>query len=113
MKSRTEREAVTVALMIQDYCRCHHGSRDMCPECRELNGYAREMLRRCLFREGKTVCSKCPVHCYRPDMRARIRAVMKFSGPRMFFRHPVHALWHLLDKRRNTPVRNNGRVKGD
>jgi hypothetical protein len=36
-------------------------------------------------------------------MRARIRAVMRYAGPRMLFRHPVLAFFHLLDRRRGAP----------
>jgi hypothetical protein len=35
--------------------------------------------------------------CYTPDMRERIRAVMRFSGPRMLLHHPWLALMHLVD----------------
>lgn len=43
----------------------------------------------------KTTCKKCPVHCYSPDMREKIRAVMRYSGPRMIFLHPFAAIRHL------------------
>ncbi|MFR0987431.1 MAG: nitrous oxide-stimulated promoter family protein [Frisingicoccus sp.] len=55
--------------------------------------------------EKKTFCVNCRVHCYKPDMRERIRVVMRFSGPRMIFYHPGLAVWHLVsskkEKRRN------------
>lgn len=47
--------------------------------------------------ETKTLCSNCKVHCYKPEMREKIRAVMRFSGPRMMFRHPVTAVCHVLE----------------
>ena len=50
--------------------------------------------------ETKTFCSNCRVHCYRPDMRERIREVMRFSGPRMMLYHPVMAVRHLIESRR-------------
>ena len=49
-----------------------------------------------LEREGKSFCSNCRVHCYKPDMR-QIRTVMRFSGPRMVFYHPVMAIRHLIE----------------
>ena len=49
--------------------------------------------------ETKTFCSNCKVHCYRPDMRERIRAVMRFSGPRMLLYHPITGIRHFLDNR--------------
>ena len=45
----------------------------------------------------KENCSNCKVHCYKPEMREKIRAVMRFSGPRMIFRHPVTAVHHVLE----------------
>ena len=37
------------------------------------------------------------VHCYQPQMREQIRQVMRYSGPRMLFHHPVMAIRHLID----------------
>jgi hypothetical protein len=95
---RLRREAHTVAAMIRRYCRDRHHTTDgLCPECAELLAYARRRLARCPFQEGKTTCGKCPVHCYAPGMRARIRDVMRYAGPRMLFSHPLLAFMHLLD----------------
>ncbi len=46
----------------------------------------------------KTKCHKCPVHCYSQDMREKIREVMRFSGPRMMFYHPLEALRYILSR---------------
>lgn len=95
---RLQREAHTVAAMIRRYCRDRHHTTDgLCPECAELLAYARRRLARCPVQEGKTTCGKCPVHCYAPGMRARIREVMRYAGPRMVWSHPLMALRHLLD----------------
>jgi hypothetical protein len=103
---RLAREERTVRAMIRLYCRSHHGTRrELCAECAELVEYAAARLDKCPFQEDKTTCSKCPVHCYRPGMRERIREVMRFAGPRMVYRHPILALFHLLDGRRKEPVR--------
>ncbi|GAB6062973.1 nitrous oxide-stimulated promoter family protein [Deferrisoma palaeochoriense] len=103
---RMERERKTIAAMIRLYCRGHHpGPERPCAECRELLAYALERLDRCPFQEGKTTCAHCPVHCYKPSMRERVRAVMRYSGPRMLLRHPILALLHLWDGRRKEPVR--------
>ena len=95
---RLQREAHTVAAMIRHYCRDHHHTPDrLCADCAELLAYARRRLTRCPFQERKTTCGKCPVHCYAPAMRERIREVMRYAGPRMLFSHPLLALMHLLD----------------
>ena len=60
-----------------------------------LASYSEERLDRCKFGNGKPTCRKCPVHCYKPDMGEMIREVMRFSGPRMIFHHPIAAIRHL------------------
>lgn len=102
---RMAREYRTVQAMIHMYCRGVHGSKVLCDECSDLLVYARERLDRCPFQAGKTTCAKCPVHCYNPTMRERMRTAMRYAGPRMLFRHPVMALRHLLDGLRKEPER--------
>lgn len=106
MTSRIVRESKTVAMMISDYCRDHHAANKPCLECAELLDYALQSLKKCSFQEGKTTCAKCPVHCYKPDMRGKIRDVMRYAGPRMLYRHPVLAIWHVIDGRRKEPIKN-------
>jgi len=92
--------------MIEIYCRDHHGATvDLCGECRELNDYALRRLEKCPFQEGKTTCGNCRVHCHKPDMRESIRTVMRYSGPKMVYRHPVMALRHVSDSRRKQPLK--------
>jgi hypothetical protein len=104
MHSRIKRESKTVKVMIELYCRKHHSSNELCSECLNLLGYAQRRLEKCPFQEGKTTCAKCPVHCYSPDMREKIREIMRYSGPRMLYRHPIAAVRHLIDGRRKKPV---------
>ena len=99
-KTKREREKRIVSLMIAIYCRAKHGRRGLCPDCAALDAYARLRSDRCPFMETKTFCSNCRVHCYRPDMREKIRAVMRFSGPRMLFYHPVMAIRHVIESKR-------------
>lgn len=104
--SRMAREAQTVEAMIALYCHAQHGSRGApCAECGALLDYARMRLDKCPYQEGKTTCARCPVHCYQPAMRARVRAVMRYAGPRMLLRHPLLAMMHLIDGLRKEPVR--------
>jgi hypothetical protein len=37
------------------------------------------------------------IHCYKPAMREKIKNVMRYSGPRVTFRHPILALFHVID----------------
>lgn len=96
--ARIEREKKVVAMMIAMYCRRKEGNRKLCPECVALTAYAHSRLDGCRFGERKTSCLRCPVHCYRPDMKSRIREVMRFAGPRMIFCHPVEAVRHMLGR---------------
>ena len=95
---RIAREKITIEKMILLYCRAKHHSGDaLCDDCRTLLDYARQRLNCCRFGEQKPVCGDCTVHCYRPDLRARVIDIMRFAGPRMMFRHPWLAVLHLLD----------------
>ena len=100
VQTKREREKELVSQMIALYCRRKHGGKALCPDCEALDSYARRRSDKCPFMETKTFCSNCRVHCYRPEMRERIRAVMRFSGPRMIFHHPVIALRHVIETRR-------------
>lgn len=93
--TRIEREKRTVAQMIRLYCCRKEGNKELCPECAALLEYALQRLSKCPFGNGKKSCRHCSVHCYSPAMRTRIRAVMRYSGPRMMLYHPVAALRHL------------------
>ena len=97
VQTKRQREKETVSLMIALYCRKKHGGRGLCPDCAALDAYARLRSDKCPFMETKTFCSNCKVHCYKADMRERIRAVMRFSGPRMIFHHPVMAVRHVIE----------------
>lgn len=94
--NRIEREKETVSRMIAIYCRNHHGGKTVCSDCRSLEEYAHHRLDRCKFGEHKTTCKKCRIHCYKPAMREEIAKVMRYSGPRMLFHHPIAALRHLF-----------------
>ena len=104
MHPRMKRERKTVENMIGIYCRDHHQTKGgLCHECRELAEYARLRLQNCPFQENKTTCGKCPIHCYKPRMREKIRNVMQYSGPRMVRHHPLLALGHMIDGLRKEP----------
>ncbi len=91
------REKRIVEQMIRLYCRRKEGNRELCQKCKALLEYAHQRLDACKFGERKTSCRKCPLHCYKPEMRERIRAVMRYAGPRMLLYHPVSAIKHFLN----------------
>jgi hypothetical protein len=95
------RELATIRAMVRIHCRNLHAPESgLCPDCAELMRYATRRLDRCVFGDGKPTCASCRVHCYNSAMRERIRAVMRYAGPRMMWRHPHLALAHVVDRRR-------------
>ena len=98
IQTKREREKALVSEMIMLYCKKQHKRENgLCPECEALDTYARLRSDKCPFMETKTFCAGCKVHCYKPEMREKIRAVMRFSGPRMLFHHPVAAVRHVIE----------------
>ena len=101
VRSKREREKRIVSEMIALYCHKKHGTKGrICDDCAALDAYARMRSDKCPFMETKTFCSNYRVHCYKPDMRERIRGVMRFSGPRMLTVHPVLAVRHVIESKR-------------
>lgn len=100
VRTKREREKQLVSQMIALYCKKNHGGESLCPDCAALDAYARQRSDKCPFMETKTFCSNCSVHCYKPEMREKIREVMRFSGPRMLFHHPVAALRHVIESKK-------------
>ena len=100
VESKREKEKKIVSLMISVYCKNKHHRKQLCEECQALQEYAMLRSNKCPFMENKTFCSNCKVHCYKADMREQIREVMRFSGPRMIFYHPILAIRHVIESRR-------------
>lgn len=105
IEKKREKEKAVVKEMIYLYCRKNHKIKstkgyELCEECKELSDYAAFRSDKCPFMENKTFCVNCRVHCYKPEMRERIRRVMRFSGPRMMLYHPGMAMWHLICAKR-------------
>jgi hypothetical protein len=113
--TRRERKDLKVlALFTSVYCRSHHaGPRaplspdepelrrlaltryPVCPECAAFLVYAFERRLRCPLEE-KPACKHCPVHCYKPGHRDKVREIMRFSGQYLIRRGRLDLLWHYL-----------------
>ena len=95
--TKRQREKEMVGQMIALYCKKKHRCREgLCPACTALRDYAFSRSDRCPFMETKTFCSACKVHCYQPEMREKIRTVMRWAGPRMLPVHPVLSIKHVI-----------------
>ncbi|MBR1867434.1 MAG: nitrous oxide-stimulated promoter family protein [Clostridia bacterium] len=99
---KREKELKTVAFMIGKYCRGVHKRKrgELCEECEELLSYAELRLSKCPFKDEKNFCSNCKIHCYQPEKRDMIKRVMRYSGPRMIFSHPILSIVHLIETKR-------------
>ena len=95
-KSRIQKEKEVVTTMVRLYCEKKEGNKELCQECKDLLDYAYARLDHCKFGEKKSSCKKCPIHCYKPSMREKMREVMRFSGQRILFYHPLEAIRHLF-----------------
>ena len=125
---RLKRELKTLTIMIRQYCHHHHGDAgsvsDLCSECEQLQQYAFQRIENCPFLKNeiaedgrkwqnsrqtgkhpshsaveKPPCNSCPVHCYHPQQREKIRRIMRWSGPRMLWWHPWLTLLHFRSGR--------------
>lgn len=96
---RIEREKRVIKLMVELYChkKHQHKSKGLCEECRELLDYAHKRLSFCKFGDEKTTCQKCPIHCYKKDMKQKVKEVMRFSGPRVLIYSPIEFFRHMFD----------------
>ncbi|CUP78359.1 hypothetical protein BH721_01855 [Clostridium baratii] len=97
-KNRIEKEKEIVKLMIEIYCSKNHKTNDkkLCSECEELLEYAHKRLSYCKFGNEKSSCSKCPIHCYKKDMKIKIKEVMRFSGWRLIVYKPYEFVRHIF-----------------
>lgn len=101
---RLNREFKTIKAMIECYCFDNHkNAGGLCPDCRALLDYAEIRLHKCPFGDNKPTCVKCPIHCYQPALREKIREVMRYAGPKMIWKHPILAIFHIIDGKRPIP----------
>lgn len=79
-EKRVARDAKVLRAFIGVYCQKKHGTADgLCPECSSLLEYALRRNEKCPL-DPKPKCRDCRVHCYKPEMRQKIKEIMKFSG---------------------------------
>ncbi|HAK00070.1 MAG TPA: nitrous oxide-stimulated promoter family protein [Bacteroidales bacterium] len=86
-------EKKTVAAMITVYC-SGNKHKMPCAKCEALKEYALMCLDNCPYGDRKPACKECPIQCYKPEMREKIKVVMRYAGPRMIWKYPWLSLWH-------------------
>ena len=114
LTARELKDLKILALFTSVYCRAHHAGPyaipDMaeaelrrlplhqypvCAECAAFLAYAFARRLRCPLEE-KPACKHCPVHCYKPGHRDKVREIMHFSGRHLIRRGRLDLLWHYL-----------------
>ena len=75
--------------------------RKLCADCARVLRHAVTKRLRCPL-EVKPACRHCTIHCFRPEMRARIRRVMRVAGPLTAVVAPWQWLKHTLFGREST-----------
>ena len=88
-----KKDADTLYAMGHIYCRGNHADRKknergVCAECATVLEYSIKRTELCPY-EHKGNCQDCNIHCYQPEMRAGIRAIMRYGAPRMILEHPA------------------------
>lgn len=97
-EGRLKREYSTIMAMVAIYCESNHDhSDDLCRECHRLLDYAEGKIEICPFGTSKPQCTKCEIHCYSSTVREDVKTVMRFSGPRMLWNHPLKTILHYMD----------------
>lgn len=102
------------------YCRGNHGGADRSPAptdaasagvygprppvlCAECAAHLAYGEKRCAYcpKDPKPFCAHCDSRCYSPDELEWQRRMMRYSGPRSWYRgHLIDAVKHLLEGRR-------------
>jgi predicted amidophosphoribosyltransferase len=95
-KIKLEKEAMLKMLAI--YCKSKHKHQaGLCEKCVELLEEVHRRLEHCRFGDNKPACGSCNINCYRGDKFKEVAAIMRYSGPRMLFYHPILTIQHLID----------------
>lgn len=96
LEKKRQNEIDLIYEMISIYCKKKY-KEDMCEECMKLYEYAKQRIEKCPMMETKTFCSQCKIHCYQKEQREKIKKVMRFSGPRLIFHHPILVIRHGIE----------------
>lgn len=59
-------------------------------QCQDLLEYAYDKLDNCPYGKDKPICSRCQIHCYKPEMREKIKLIMRKTGYLMFLIIPFY-----------------------
>ena len=98
IEKKRDREKKVISEMVKLYCRKNHKKRELCDECKDVLNYSLNRIDNCKYMDTKTFCSNCKKPFYSPKMKEKIKQIMKFSGPRILFHHPLLVISHMLSR---------------
>ncbi len=86
--------------MLKLYNKKKYRQKKLTKEMQELLDYSYLRIENCPHRKKnnngeKPFCSCCNIQCYKADMKQNMVEVMRFSGPRILFSHPIVSIDHL------------------
>lgn len=99
-EKRIKKDAKVLRRFISIYCEENHLKKgepiyadEICKQCFELLQYALKRDEKCPL-DPKPKCKDCKIHCYKPEMRLKIKEVMKFSGIYLIKRGRIDYIFH-------------------
>jgi uncharacterized membrane protein YbaN (DUF454 family) len=77
--------------MVALFCGKKHSSPkgELCLDCKALLDYAYKRCDDCPQMATGVSCKRCKTPCYKPEMKDKMRVVMRWSGPRILLHHPI------------------------
>ena len=81
MSQAIDKQKEILDTFIDVYCTGNHGTQkgELCEKCGDLHDYAHDRFSKCPY-DPKPKCKDCTTHCYKPEYRAQIKEVMRYSG---------------------------------
>ena len=91
--TRLEKDEKVLKKFVTVYCKHEHKQNQLCAECQDILDYSLGRLQKCPY-DPKPMCKKCPVHCYKPFYRQKIKQIMKKAGILMILRGRLDYVYH-------------------
>ncbi|NLI72500.1 MAG: nitrous oxide-stimulated promoter family protein [Bacteroidales bacterium] len=67
----------------------------LCANCYELIDKAFQHTERCPHSTYKTFCHECPTMCYRKEDQEKMLPIMRYSGKKIMWKHPMYT-WRFI-----------------
>lgn len=104
-----EMDILTLRNLFGIYCRKNHAPEKgvLCSSCQSELKYAVHKTKICTEKDMGKTCSECRVHCFEPEHREKIREIMRFSGPRLMWSHPLLSMRYVFIKLHSHRINKN------